>query len=454
MSSTKKTIRYYYWVLIEFIKKNVKLIILTFIVSFVLVVALVSLSPYLENIFFVRKQTIGLAGKYNVKDLPTEITNKVSNGLVFVKQDGSIIPALASTWEIRNNGKEFLVHLKQNLIWNNGSKFSAENIDYNFTDVTKTVKDDNTIIFTLKNSLPVFISYLNKPLIKSPLVGVGGLYKTTKITFKNNVVKEVYLSPNKKGIPFLTYKFYDNEDQLILAYKKGEISEFSTSKKNLIESFYTWKNTNVSTTTDYTRLLTIFFNFKNQLLEDRNVRTAIRMGIDANLIKDYGQIANNPIPPTSWAYSAKTKPVVYDLDTAKKIVTNSLTSTQSGQLNLVTYYEYSDISDVVIDQLQKLSLKINLNYLTQNPGNNYDLFLAYWKIPEDPDQYYFWHSAQTNSNIGSYKNLKIDKLLEDGRSTFNVADRTKIYQEFQKTITEDPPAIFLYYPYVYTVKRK
>jgi peptide/nickel transport system substrate-binding protein len=80
--------------------------------------------------------------------------------------------------------------------------------------------------------------------------------------------------------------------------------------------------------------------------------------------------------------------------------------------------------------------------------------LAFWKIPLDPDQYFFWHSTQKDTNITNYKNVKIDKLLEDGRSSIFPSDRKKYYIEFQKIIAEDIPAIFLYYPYTYTIERK
>jgi ABC-type transport system substrate-binding protein len=45
-------------------------------------------------------------------------------------------------------------------------------------------------------------------------------------------------------------------------------------------------------------------------------------------------------------------------------------------------------------------------------------------------------------------------LLEAGRGTINLEEREKAYFDFQKNIQDDPPAIFLYYPYVYTITRK
>ena len=451
----RKKFRYYYWLAIEFIKKNLKLIAMTFLLSFIFIVGFVSLSPYLESFFFTKKQIIGLVGTYsNPSSLPTEITGKVSNGLIFVKPDGIVVPALASTWETQENGKKFLIHLKPNLIWNDGKKFTAYDVDYRFKDVKLKVLDENTLTFELKSSLPIFITYLNKPLIRYPLNGVGGLYRTGKISMKNGVINEVYLLPNKKGIPNIIYKFYGSDDELIVAYKKGEITEFSTSKKALVDQFYQWKNTKIVSSVDYTRLLTLYFNFKNPLLAERDIRSAIRMGINNAKFKDFGQIALTSIPPTSWAYNTQTKPAVYEPETAREIILNNLSASQSANINFYTYYEYSDLADLISDDMKEIGLNPAINYLTQNLPENFDVLLAYWKIPDDPDQYYFWHSSQKSTNISNYTNLKIDKLLEDGRAKFLIKERIQIYKDFQKALNDDPQALFLFYPYLYTVKRK
>lgn len=453
MIFAKKKIRYCYWLTVVFIKKNLKTILLTFFISFILMIGLVSIYPIVESIFLLRKDVIGISGKYDYKNLPIEVSSKISNGLIFVKSNGSIVPALASSWEIKNNSKQFLIHLKQNLIWNNGKKFTAYDINYQFKNIDIKVIDDNTINFSLKNPLPIFIGYLSKPILQPSLTGVGGLYRTGKVVLKNGLLKEIYLIPNKKGISSLVYKFYENDDQLVIAYKKGEISEFSSSNKTLVDPFYKWKNSQITTLVDYSRLLTLFFNMNDPLLKERDIRSAIKTGINFKKFKDYGQEANTPIPPTSWAYSA-VKSTVFDPDTAKKIISNSSSSSQSAQLNLVTYYEYSDLSEIIVNQLSNIGLKIKINFLTRGLSEDYNLLLAYWKIPDDPDQYYFWHSTQAETNIGHYENLKVDKLLEDGRSTYQINLRKKIYSEYQKVISEDPPALFLFYPYLYTVRRK
>ena len=124
------------------------------------------------------------------------------------------------------------------------------------------------------------------------------------------------------------------------------------------------------------------------------------------------------------------------------------------KFEFITYYDYLSTASLIDEGFVNVKLPTNLKLNDYEIPNNYDFLLAFWEIPSDPDQYFFWHSTQKSSNITNYKNVKIDKLLEDGRSSIFPADRKKYYIDFQKTIVDDLPAIFLYYPYVYTIERK
>ena len=106
------------------------------------------------------------------------------------------------------------------------------------------------------------------------------------------------------------------------------------------------------------------------------------------------------------------------------------------------------------DDIKQLGVDVKINTAPIQQDASFEMLLAYWKVPLDPDQYYFWHSTQKTGNITNYNNVKVDKLLEDGRSTLSVSERKKIYFNFQKLIQDDAPAYFMFYPYTYIIKRK
>jgi len=449
----KKAFRYYYWLLIEFTKKNLKLIILSFFLTFVFIVAMISISPYIQTFFMTKTIVIGMVGKYDANSIPEEISNKISNGLTYVNEKGEIIPALASSWEISKDKKIYTFHLKNNLLWNNGKQFSAQEMTYKFQDINTKIISDTAVKFTLKNSLEIFPAFLTKPVVQYPLNGVAGLYKVDRIKYRSSYFKEVYLAPNQKDLNAIIYKFFDDEKQLVAAYKLGEITEFNTNKKSQAEIFKQRKNSVVTQTVDYSRLLTLFFNSNNPLIKEKEVRQALVSGIDPKLFADLGELATGPIPPNSWAYNNKQKNLVYDKDEASKTL-KKVIEDKKKKFILTTYYDYADVAEEISKGYNDSNLAVEVNYLTYDNQPNFDMFLAFWKVPQDPDQYYFWHSTQKAGNISNYVNVKVDKLLEDGRNTLNKTERKKYYSDFQRTILDDPPAAFLYYPYVYTIKRK
>jgi peptide/nickel transport system substrate-binding protein len=454
MASEKKSIRFYYWIVSAFLQKNLKLILLSFFLSFVIIIAFISLSPFFESFLSLKREINGIVGKYDYNNLPEEITTKISNGLLYINEKGEFIPTLASSWEIKNDGKQYRFILRDGLIWSDGTKFTSKDIIYQFKDIVKSNIDDRTFYFVLNKPLPIFPTYLTKPIIKYPLVGVAGLYRVKNIVFEYDSIKEIFLEPNKKDLPAITYKFFNTEAQMITAYKKGEITTMNITKKSVADVFKSWNNTRVTKVVDYSRLFTIFFNLDNQILKEKEIRQALNEAINRDVLKDFGELAVGPIPPTSWAYDTNLKNPMYDFDSSLKTFQKNNMSTKSAELTAYTYYDYLDIADVVYDFFKKLGLSITVNTISYEKPNNFDLLLAYWKVPSDPDQYFYWHSTQKNGNIGNYKNVKVDLLLEEGRKTLDVKERKQIYFQYQKIIMDDPPAIFLYYPYIYTIKRR
>ncbi|NTU46755.1 ABC transporter substrate-binding protein [Candidatus Roizmanbacteria bacterium] len=455
MLSQKKKLRYYWWIVVAFSKKHAKLILLSFFLSVISIISLISLSPYIFGITSTKTQVIGMIKDLDANSIPDSILSKISNGLIFINDKGKIAPALAESLDIKNNGKDYYLRLRKNLVWNDGKPFTAKDVMYKFKDVEVKAVDTYTVRFTLKNPLPIFPTYLVAPIIKYPFIGVAGMYKVDRIKWSYGAVKELYLVPNTTNLPFIVYKFYDNESQLINAYKLGEINEMTVSKKSVADTFSTWKNTQIVKNIDYSRLMTLFFHMDNPLLnKQKDVRQAISESIQKDFIPEYGEEALGPIPPTSWAFQPYLKKIVPNSQLGEKILKKYLDASSSATLNLMTSYDYFDIANQIRDDLQAVGLKVNVKSISFDQPSQFDMLLAFWKVPSDPDQYYFWHSTQSQANIIKYNNVKIDKLLEDGRNTTSLEERKKIYVDFQKTMMDDMPAYFLYYPYLYTVKRK
>ena len=96
-----------------------------------------------------------------------------------------------------------------------------------------------------------------------------GDYKLKKLRLgQENKVAEIVLTPNKKDLIPLTYKFYDSESKMISAFKLGNVTEMKIYKKSVADSFKSWKNAKVTREVDYTTVLTLFFNESRAALAD------------------------------------------------------------------------------------------------------------------------------------------------------------------------------------------
>ncbi len=122
-------------------------------------------------------------------------------------------------------------------------------------------------------------------------------------------------------------------------------------------------------------------------------------------------------------------------------------------IKLVTTPPLLSIAEQIANHWREAGIKTTVQVSSIVP-DEYQTFLTILDIPKDPDQYAFWHSTQTQTNLSGYKNPRIDKLLEDGRTQLAIEERRKIYLDFQRFLLEDIPAAFLYHPAIYTIKRK
>ena len=162
----------------------------------------------------------------------------------------------------------------------------------------------------------------------------------------------------------------------------------------------------------------------------------------------------SPIGKNSWAYNPQVKPYDFNLETAQSMLTKIKTANPQFNLNLelTTTPSYADLADSIIKAWSQIGIIGKLKIVPYPDTTDYQILLIGQEIPNDPDQYALWHSTQ-GTNITQYQNPKIDKLLEDGRKELDPEIRMQIYQDFQRFLVEDSPAVFLYTLPLYNLSR-
>ncbi len=370
----------------------------------------------------------------------------IGNGLTALDRNDNVIPNIAESWSTPDKGKTWIFKLKNGLTWQDGHTLISKDIVYQFSDATVTHPDNQTITFTLLNSYSAFPSVVAKPVFRSGLLGTGS-WKVKNLKLVGDYVDQITLENSKKQR--IIYKFYPTEARLKLAFELGEVDEIS----DLIDPapLSSWPKVKITKNTDKGKYVALFFNMNDKAVGDKNLRQALAYATDKNKLGE--ERAISPISENSWAYNPQVKPYTFDREKAKSII-GAFSAAEKSNLNiaLTTSPLLLPQAELIQKDWEAVGVKTTLQ-VTSSVPTNYQSLLAIFDTPDDPDQYSVWHSTQIQTNITHYSNPRIDKLLEDGRTTLDTETRKQIYLDFQRFLVEDSPAIFLYYPTTYTIGR-
>jgi len=464
----------------------------------------------------------------SANDVDRDISELVYSGLMNYDKNGNLVGDLATSYEISEDGKEYIFHLRDGVLWHDGKKFTADDVVFTVSSIINPVYssplrsswqgikveklDDLTVKFTLNNVYAPFLEKTTlgiipkhiwesidpKNIILAPanLKPTGtGPFMASKFT-KNTSghITAFYLEANDsyyKKRPYLdsiVFRFYDDEEQAINAYQKNDVLGISNiSSKN--QFLLNYKDTNIQKL-NIPKYFAVFLN-QNQsiILSDEKIRKALAMATDKKaLVKEIfigeATIINSPILPNLKEYNDQLEGIEFSPDEAKEVLEKAGWTDEDGDgirektlskgkdpVKLEITLATSDFSDLAktADMIRKQWLNIGVNVNIENYGieelkqniiktRKYDALLFGEVLSHNPDPFAFWHSSQKKDpglNLSLYSNKDADKLLEEARQTLDPEERSKKLKEFQKILTAEVPAIFLYSPtYLYPISKE
>lgn len=372
----------------------------------------------------------GIVGQYLWENLPLEVSQKISKGLVGVDENGLLIPQIASSWKSEEGGKVWLFDLEPS--------YNIKDIPINIKGAKISYPNTHTIRFELQQAYVSFPYLLTKPLIKK---GGGALGDTKIVKYKTSRDLVTSLLVEYKKGQRERFVFYATNELAFTALKMGKLDQLLGVKE--IGDFTGYKNIKITEYINENEIVLLFYNTESEFLSSKEARVAMNYALDKNILGK--KRALTTIYDKGLFYNASVKKYDYDPAKAKLQVKDTL-------LKIVTTPDLVNIAEKVKADWEKVEVKSEVFVTTITP-TNFDVYITTFAVPYDPDQYPLWHSTQKDTNISHYSNPRIDKLLEDGRVTADLEARKKIYFDFQRYLAEDTPAIPLYYTTYYNLER-
>ena len=270
--------------------------------------------------------------------------------------------------------------------------------------------------------------------------------------------------------------------QLIEAYNKNEVSGVSSVSPQNLAKIKFKKRLNLMNL-KMPRYFAVFFN-QNQssILSDKNVRLAINYGVSkeniiSQVLSGNGAVVDSPMIGEVIDMPNGVKRYEYNPERALKLLAEAgwgnpdekgILAKKEARLNLKLttspWPELTATANILKEQLLKIGINLDIEVLPTPAlqqaikDRNYQMLLFGEILTPDSDPFSLWHSSQKKDpglNLALYDNKTADTILEEARQTLNPLERMKKYDDFQKIVIDDMPAVFLYNPfYVYGQSRR
>ena len=276
-----------------------------------------------------------------------------------------ILPRLATSWDMEENGKTWIFHLRDDVVFHDGEPFTAEDVAFTATYLPKadpsfsssfgrdsepevTIIDDYTVSLTFDT--PVAQAYY--PAYNVPILPkhIWEPYKDDMSSFANEEcigtgafkVKEfepaqyLWFDANEDywgGRPYVdevVFKSYGTDDALYMALKNGEIDMIGyTGASGMVAKDFEQEDNIEIIVSPGVAINWLSFNlYKDGPLQDLNVRKAIMHGVDRDKIIDlvylgYAEKIDSFIYPELDEHNPNLPQYDYDLDKANAMLDDS-----------------------------------------------------------------------------------------------------------------------------------
>jgi dipeptide transport system substrate-binding protein len=204
----------------------------------------------------------------------------------------------------------------------------------------------------------------------------------------------------------------------------------------------------------------VAYNVKHSSLSKLEVRQALDMSINkAAIVKAVyqgaGQAATNPMPPTQWSYNKSLKDQPYDSAKAKALLAKA---GYAKGLNITLWAmpvqrAYNPNAKLMAEMIQADWSKIGVHakivtyewgeYIKRAKAGEHDAMLIGWTGDNgDPDNWLgtlYGCDAINGNNFSKWCYKPFDDLIQKGKRTANVAERTRDYMKAQVILKQQTP---------------
>lgn len=449
--------------------------------------------------------------------LSTDITTGVITALMYDNlvrfgTASEIIPGLAKSWDISDDGLIYTFYLRDDVRFWDGKPFTADDVQYSFERVlnpeTRSPQtwllspirgasdymqgradnvsgirsiSDHEIQLLLAAPFAPFLGFLGAPataIVPKPTPGSGEVdlkvhpsgtgpwvfqewQADRQIRFSRN--ENYYYGPAKlKGL------LLNNIPEVLtsaIEFEAGNLdvmtipnSEFKYWTRSKVWQPYIYK-------LDELGIYYLAMNVKRTPFNDQRVRQAVTLAIDREkivyrIMHNSATVAQGPIPPGLEGYDSTRTPIPFDPEAAHRLLI------EAGYPNGCEFDLWVDPSAAVSQTLEAIQHYLNeagfIVHLVRNDWNmmrdamrqgETDAYWGnWWADYADAENFLapLFHS-ENSARRNRYSNPYVDQAIEKLQQSLDAEERKTLAMEIDSILIEEAPYAFMWYPTSYTV---
>ena len=406
-----------------------------------------------------------------------EVVFNIYEGLVKTGPTGELIPAVAESYKVSEDGLVYTFTLREGVKFHNGEPVTAEDVIYSLNRCAEhsgdsalksafsairdlQATDEKTVTFRLDQPDMELIYFMTAAIIPADgeLVGTGPFVLTAR-TPQESIVLERFEDywGEKAGVAKVTYRIYEDGTALMMALKGGSVDVCahltSAQTAQLGEEFAILEDT-------MNLVQAVYLNNAVEPFNNVKVRQAISYAIDRQMIMDvvfdgHGAALGSNIYPKLERYFMPELVDYYEYDPAKAKDLLAQAGYPDGFDMTITvssnYQPHMDTAEVVVQQLAAIGVRAKVQpvdattwYSEAYTNRQFQATITGLDAKNITARAMLERFVSDNGkNFMNYNNPAYDALYAAARSATDEATQTEAYKAMERMLTEDAANLYI-----------